>query len=157
MPGKLIFIKTSQCAKIRVCNSDKIGPEEAKMPIYEYWCGSCQRKISVYKHDFSSTASCPRCGNNNLKRVFSTFAMHKTTKDVYEDILSDRELTQGMMRNEPRAMAEWNKRMTGGEKSHPEYEEITDRMERGEWPLKQLGDKRKEFFGEEPSKPETSD
>jgi len=139
------------------CNSDKIGPEEAKMPIYEYWCGSCQRKISVYKKDFSSTASCPRCGNNNLKRVFSTFAMHKTTKDVYEDILSDRELTQGMMRNEPRAMAEWNKRMTGGEKSHPEYEEITDRMERGEWPLKQLGDKRKEFFGEEPSKPETSD
>jgi putative FmdB family regulatory protein len=157
VPGKLIFIKTSQCAKIRVCNSDKIGPEEAKMPIYEYWCGSCQRKISVYKQDFSSTASCPRCGNNNLKRVFSTFAMHKTTKDVYEDILSDRELTQGMMRNEPRAMAEWNKRMTGGEKSHPEYEEITDRMERGEWPLKQLGEKRKEFFGEEPSKPETSD
>ena len=157
MPGKLIFIKTSECAKIRVCNSDKIRPEEAKMPIYEYWCGSCQRKISVYKQDFSSTASCPRCGNNNLKRVFSTFAMHKTTKDVYEDILSDRELTQGMLRNEPRAMAEWNKRMTGGEKSHPEYEEITDRMERGEWPLKQLGEKRKEFFGEEPSKPETSD
>ena len=127
------------------------------MPIYEYWCGSCQRKISVYKQDFSAHARCPRCGNNDLKRVFSTFAMHKTTKDVYEDILSDRELTQGMLGNDPRAMAEWNKRMTGGEKSTPEYEEITDRMERGEWPLKQLEEKRKEFFGEEPSKPEASD
>ncbi len=127
------------------------------MPIYEYWCGSCQRKISVYKQDFSSPARCPRCGNSDLKRLFSTFAMHKTTKDVYEDILSDRELTQGMLRNEPRAMAEWNKRMTGGEKSTPEYEEITDRMEKGEWPLKQMAEKKKEFFGEEPSKPEAND
>jgi len=83
--------------------------------------------------------------------------MHKTSKDVYEDILSDRELTHGMLKNDPRAMAEWNKRMTGGEKSTPEYEEITDRMEKGEWPVKQLEEKRKEFFGEEESKPESSD
>ena len=130
------------------------------MPIYEYWCSSCQRKISVYQQDISSSARsarCPRCGNSELKRVFSTFAMHKTNKDVYEDILSDRELTHGMLGNDPRAMAEWNKRMTGGEKSSPEYEEITDRMERGEWPIKQLGEKKKEFFGEEPGKPEASD
>ena len=127
------------------------------MPIYEYWCKSCQRKISVYQQDISSSVRCPRCGNSELKRVFSTFAMHKTSKDVYEDILSDRELTHGMLKNDPRAMAEWNKRMTGGEKSTPEYEEITDRMEKGEWPVKQLEEKRKEFFGEEESKPESSD
>jgi putative FmdB family regulatory protein len=127
------------------------------MPIYEYWCNSCQRKISLYQQDFSSSARCPRCGSTELKRVFSTFAMHKTYKDVYEDILSDRELTQGMLRNDPRAMAEWNKRMTGGEKAPPEYEEITDRMDRGEWPVKQMEEKRKEFFGEEESKPESSD
>jgi putative FmdB family regulatory protein len=126
------------------------------MPIYEYWCNSCQRKISVYQQDFSSSARCPHCGSTELKRVFSTFAMHKTYKDVYEDILSDRELTQGMLRNDPRAMAEWNKRMTGGEKAPPEYEEITDRMDRGEWPVKQMEEKRKEFFGEEESKPESS-
>jgi putative FmdB family regulatory protein len=127
------------------------------MPIYEYWCSSCQRKISVYQQDFSSSVRCPRCGNSELKRVFSTFAMRKTSKDVYEDILSDRELTHGMLRNDPRAMAEWNKRMTGGEKAPPEYEEMTDRMERGEWPVKQMEERRKEFFGEEESKPEASD
>jgi putative FmdB family regulatory protein len=127
------------------------------MPIYEYWCSSCQRKISLYQHHFSSSVRCPHCGNKELKRVFSTFAMHKTSKDVYEDILSDRELTQGMLRNDPRAMAEWNKRMSGGEKAPPEYEEITDRMGRGEWPVKQMEERKKEFFGEEPSKPESSD
>jgi hypothetical protein len=45
-------------------------------------------------------------------------------------------------------MAEWNKRMSGGEKPAPEYEEITDRMERGEWPAAQIEEKRKEFSGQ---------
>ena len=124
-----------------------------EMPIYEYWCNSCQRKISLYQQNLSSPSSCPNCGNSDLKRIFSTFAMHKTYHDVYEDILSDRELTQGMMRNDPRAMADWNKRMSGGEKVGPEYEEITEKMERGEWPVKQLEERRKEFLGEEASKP----
>ena len=97
---------------------------------------------------------CPRCGNNKLKRIFSTFSVQKTYRDVYEDILSDRELTQGMMRDDPRAMAEWNKRMSSGEKSPAEYEEITERMERGEWPATQIEEKRKEFAGQGESKSE---
>jgi len=82
--------------------------------------------------------------------------MHKTYKDVYEDILSNRELTEGMMHNEPRALAEWNKRMGGGEKPPPEYEEITERMERGEWPAEQIEAKGKELLGEE-SKPTSTE
>lgn len=118
------------------------------MPIYEYWCSSCQREVTLYQQGFSSSSpSCPYCGNSGLKRLFSTFSVQKTYKDVYEDILSDRELTQRMMRNEPSALAEWNKRLTRGEKVGPEYEEITERMERGEWPAKQIEERRKELFG----------
>jgi hypothetical protein len=95
---------------------------------------------------------CPGCGSNKLKRIFSTFSVQKTYKDVYEDILSDRELTQGMMRDDPRAVAEWNRRMSGGEKPLPEYEEITERMERGEWPVTEIEKKRKEFSGQAESK-----
>jgi hypothetical protein len=79
--------------------------------------------------------------------------MHKTYKDVYEDILSDRELTRGMMSNDPRALADWNRRMSGGEKVAPAYEEIAERMEKGEYPAEQIEQKRKEFLGEEGSKP----
>jgi len=79
--------------------------------------------------------------------------MHKTYKDVYDNILSDRELTQGMMSGNPRALAEWNRRMSGGEKPPPEYEELTQRMEEGEWPAKQIEEKRREFSGEEEGKP----
>jgi hypothetical protein len=95
---------------------------------------------------------CPCCGNSQLKRIFSTFSVQKTQSDVYEDILSDRELTQGMMRDDPRAIAEWNRRMNSGEKSSPEYEEITERMDRGEWPVTQIEEKRKEFSSQEESK-----
>ncbi len=120
------------------------------MPIYEYWCSFCRKKGSLYQQGFSSSPpSCPYCGSSKLERIFSTFSLHKTYKDIYEGILSDRELTQGMMHNEPRALAEWNKRMGGGEKAAPEYEEITQRMERGEWPAKQIQERRKEFQDKE--------
>jgi putative FmdB family regulatory protein len=119
------------------------------MPIYEYWCDSCHRIVSSYRRNSSvPPPPCPRCGGSKLRRIFSTFSVQKTYKDVYEDILSDRELTQGMMRGDPRAIAEWNRRMGSGEKSPPEYEEITDRMERGEWPVTQIEEKRKEFSGQ---------
>lgn len=125
------------------------------MPIYEYRCDSCQRIISVYQRDFSCREpSCPHCGGSQLKRLFSTFSMRKTYKDVYEDILSDNNLTRGMINNDPRALAEWSKRMSGGEKVAPEYEEITGKMEGGEWAAKQIEEKRKEAAGEEGSKPD---
>jgi hypothetical protein len=60
-----------------------------------------------------------------------------------------------MMRNDPRALAEWNKRMSSGEKSPPEYEEITERMERGEWPADQIEQKKKESFGQGATKSES--
>jgi len=116
------------------------------MPIYEYWCDSCRRVVSSYQHSSAMPPpACPYCTNSELKRIFSTFSVQKTYRDVYENILSDRELTQGMTRNDPRAIAEWNRRMTGGEKAAPEYQEITERMEAGEWPMAEIAERRKEF------------
>lgn len=113
------------------------------MPVYEYLCGSCQRVVSSYQQrPVAPTPPCPCCGSSALKRIFSTFAVQKTHRDIYEDILSDRELTQGMMRDDPRALAEWSRRMSG-EKSAPEYEELTERMQRGEWPAAQIDESRK--------------
>jgi putative FmdB family regulatory protein len=125
------------------------------MPIYEYWCDSCHQIISSYRQSSSQAPpTCPCCGNSELKRIFSTFSVQKTYKDVYEGILTDRELTEGMMRDDPRAIVEWNRRMSNGEKAPPEYEEITERMEKGEWPVTQIEEKKKEFSGQGESKPE---
>ena len=107
------------------------------MPLYEYWCNQCRKRVTIYLRGFfSASVACPRCGTGDLRRLFSTFSVRKGDKDVYEDILTDSQLTRGMMQNDPRALAEWNKRMSRGmdEKIAPEYEEIVDRMEAGEWP-----------------------
>ncbi|MCX6005726.1 MAG: hypothetical protein NTZ34_00470 [Chloroflexi bacterium] len=36
------------------------------------------------------------------------------------------------MNNDPMALAQWNKQMSGGEAVAPEYQETMERMERGE-------------------------
>jgi putative FmdB family regulatory protein len=110
------------------------------MPVYEYRCNNCRRRVSLYVRGFSEIPEpvCTSCGGRNLTRLFSTFARVKTDKDVYEDILSDNELTQRMMANDPRAMLEWSRKMEGTEaEKSPEYEEVIERMERGE-PLEKV-------------------
>ncbi|UCH51699.1 MAG: hypothetical protein JSV54_02780 [Chloroflexota bacterium] len=111
------------------------------MPLYEYWCSQCKRKVMLYSPTFSQTSpSCPKCGNETLRRLFSTFSVRsKTYKDVYEDILSDAQLTRGMLADDPKALAEWNKRMSQGEEVAPEYEETIERMEKGEMPAEIAG------------------
>lgn len=110
------------------------------MPVYEYRCNSCHRKVSLYIRGFSETPQpvCTSCGSRDLTRLFSIFARIKTDKDVYEDILSDNDLTKRMMANDPTAMLEWSRKMEGTQNEKtPEYQEIVERMERGE-PLDKL-------------------
>ncbi len=112
------------------------------MPIYEYRCNNCRRKVSIYLRDFSASPKCPSCGGEDLVRLFSSFAVRKGgSTAIYEDILSDGHLVDGLMRNDPRALAEWNKRMSGGmdEEITPQYEEMLDRMEHGEMPEESMG------------------
>jgi putative FmdB family regulatory protein len=105
------------------------------MPIYEYWCYNCQKKVSLLRPaSVQVVPACPQCGNNSLHRLFSTFSVRKTYKDIYEDILSDNRLISGMLANDPRALAEWNRRISRDEPVAPEYQEMLDRMEHGEMP-----------------------
>ncbi len=109
------------------------------MPVYEYNCKGCKRKVSVYVKRFedASSAICPKCGSKDMQRLFSTFSVKKTYMDIYEDILSDRQLEKGLMRGDPKAMSAWNRKMTMGMEDNtiaPEYEEMVERMDKGEFP-----------------------
>jgi putative FmdB family regulatory protein len=105
------------------------------MPVYEYRCRSCRRKVSVLVKGFSGAGdvTCNFCGSKDLTRLFSTFATVRTDQDVYGDILDDSTLVNRMMQNDPTALVEWSRRMGGteGEKA-PEYQEMVERLERGE-------------------------
>src|SRR3954467_4376390 len=51
--------------------------EEVTMPIYEYRCADCKRRVSVFFRSFSAadsgaaSATCPHCGGSNLHRLVS--------------------------------------------------------------------------------------
>ena len=109
------------------------------MPVYEFNCQGCKRKVSVYfkRYDDAASATCPNCGSKDMKKIFSTFKVKKTYMDIYEDILSDRQLEQGLLRNDPKALSQWNRKMSMGMEDNtiaPEYEEMVERMDRGEFP-----------------------
>ena len=110
------------------------------MPLYEYWCPHCKRRFTIYIASFTTPPPpCPDCGKENLERRFSTFSVTKTSKDVYESILGDSQLKKGLLRDDPHALAEWSRRMSGGERVAPEYEEMVQRVERGEMPPEPSG------------------
>jgi hypothetical protein len=71
--------------------------------------------------------------------------------DDYEDILSDSRLVQGLEQNDPRALAEWNRRMSRGmdEEVEPEYQEMLERMDAGEMPAEPGGEPGPDGVGEE--------
>ncbi len=43
------------------------------MPIYEYRCDDCRKKVSVFFRSYSAVSDpkCPVCGGTNLERLFS--------------------------------------------------------------------------------------
>lgn len=103
------------------------------MPLYEYRCQQCRHTVTILVRG-SSPVSCPHCGSTELDRLLSSFRVKKSDSQVYDDILSDSQLVKGLMRDDSRALAEWNKRMTGGEKAATEYEDMLGHMAAGEMP-----------------------
>ena len=57
------------------------------MPIYEYRCDNCKRKVSIFMRmsQLDPDPSCPQCGHTRLKRVFSSFAIHKSIGTIHEE------------------------------------------------------------------------
>jgi putative FmdB family regulatory protein len=57
------------------------------MPIYEFHCNACNQRVSFFLRTVNDPLSptCSACGSDNLERCISRFAVHKTTKAVWEE------------------------------------------------------------------------
>jgi putative FmdB family regulatory protein len=57
------------------------------MPIYEYICHKCKRKVGILMRmsAIQPDPACPVCGGTGLDRVFSSFAVLKSTATVHEE------------------------------------------------------------------------
>jgi putative FmdB family regulatory protein len=109
------------------------------MPIYEYGCYDCRKRVNVFFRSFTEVttkaAVCPRCGGVNLKRLISKVAVVRS-EESRVDSLADPSNLAGLDENDPKAMARWMRKMSGemGEDLGPEFNEVMDRLEAGEDP-----------------------
>ena len=109
------------------------------MPIYEYRCGDCKRRVSIFFRSFADTAAspqCPNCGGANLTRLVSRVATVKS-EDARMEALSDPSAFGDVDENDPKSMARFMRKMgdqVGGEDLGPEFNEMVDRLESGESP-----------------------
>lgn len=109
------------------------------MPIYEYRCAGCRRRVSIWWKTFSEAASgqpvCPRCGSFELSRLMSRVAVVRSEESRLDD-LADPSAFGDLDENDPRSLAKWMRRMSAetGEPLDGEMGEMVDRLEAGEDP-----------------------
>jgi putative FmdB family regulatory protein len=82
------------------------------MPIYEYECGDCRRRVSLLLRTFAAAASpaCPRCGGTSLTRLMSRFATVKS-EDARLESLADSASFGDLDENDPTSVARFMKKM----------------------------------------------
>lgn len=109
------------------------------MPIYEYVCFDCRKRVSVFFRTFSEAsddaARCPRCQGANLRRLVSRVAVLKSEESRMEN-LADPSFMAGLENEDPRALASFMRKMSDemGEPMDAEMTEVMERLERGESP-----------------------
>ena len=109
------------------------------MPIYEYRCHNCQRRVSIWWRTFSeaetSTPHCPRCDSEELTRLVSRVRAVRSEESRLED-MADPANFGDLDENDPRSIARFMRKMGDetGEDLGDEFDEVVDRLEAGESP-----------------------
>ncbi|MGD8465739.1 MAG: zinc ribbon domain-containing protein [Anaerolineae bacterium] len=108
------------------------------MPIYEYRCHDCRRRVSLFFRSFSEVEeepACPRCGSTNLSRLISRVATIRSEESRLDD-LADPSMLDGLDEDDPKSIAKWMRKMSAetGEEMPGEFDEVIDRLESGQSP-----------------------
>ena len=108
------------------------------MPIYEYRCNKCRKKVSILTLRVSEKVdeTCEHCGSSSLTRLLSRFAMTRSEESRL-DSLADPSNLSGVDENDPKSMARWMRKMgqeMGDELGGEDFEEMLDEMESGKAP-----------------------
>lgn len=109
------------------------------MPIYEYRCHDCRRRVSILWRSLSEAESgearCPRCGGTRLTRLVSRVAVLRS-EEARLDALMDTDSLGDLDENDPKSIARWMRKMSKeiGEDAGEEFEEVVDRLEAGQTP-----------------------
>lgn len=107
------------------------------MPLYEYRCLECKRRFDVfmtYAEYGNKTVVCKHCGSQQVTRKISRVRIAKS-EDSRLDNFSDPSSLEGL-EDDPVALGKMMRKMSGelGEDMPPEFDEVVDRLEKGQSP-----------------------
>jgi putative FmdB family regulatory protein len=106
------------------------------MPIYEYQCNDCRRRVSLLWRSFDDAATrepiCPSCGGKELTRLMSRVSVARSTAGESMPDAPGADVSE----DDPRSLARFMRQMAdeSGEPLGPELEEVVGRLEAGEDP-----------------------
>jgi putative FmdB family regulatory protein len=108
------------------------------MPIYEYRCHDCHRRVSCFYRSFADIQqppTCPRCGGTRLTRLISRVSVVRSEESRLDD-LADPSLVGDLDENDPKSLARWMRKMSSevGEEMPEEFDEVIGRLELGQTP-----------------------
>src|SRR2546425_8522043 len=96
------------------------------MPIYEYACSKCKRKMSFLVLSPSSFKPvCKFCKSTGLEQLFSRFATPKSEESRLES-MADPSSFAGLDENDPGSVARWVKKM--GKEMGEDFGEDVDQL-----------------------------
>ena len=109
------------------------------MPIYEYRCNNCRRKVSILTLRVSEKIDerCEHCGSRKLSRLLSRFAMTRSDDARLESLAESSGDLSGLDEADPKSMARWMRKMgkeMGDEFGGDDFEEMIGEMESGKLP-----------------------
>lgn len=82
------------------------------MPIYEYDCDGCHRRVSllIMRPSTAPPPACPRCGSTALTRLMSRFATVKSEDERLDSLAGSADFA-GLDEDDPASVARFMKKM----------------------------------------------
>lgn len=111
------------------------------MPLYDYLCLDCHRRFEIYMSyaEYGTrSVQCPHCQSLHVRRRLPRVRLARSEEDRIEslaDDFSDPGALEGL-EEDPRAMGRFMRKMSQelGEEMPPEFDEVVERLEKGQSP-----------------------
>lgn len=107
------------------------------MPLYDFLCLDCHKRFEIripYQNYGAETIHCPSCQSTHVKRRIGRIRVAHS-EEAQLEAFADPSALAGM-ENDPKAMGKMLRKIKNeiGEETPPEFDDVVDRLEKGQSP-----------------------
>jgi len=108
------------------------------MPTYDFVCQNCHQRFDIfltYAEYGKKTVTCVHCGSQDVRRRLTKVRIAKSEESRMDSMTDDFSGLEGL-ENDPKALGRMMRKMGKemGEDLPPEFDDVVDRLEKGQSP-----------------------